>query len=317
MIRPFILLVALLFPGPGARPSDVGPLKAGAPGEALIGRWDITINTPMGARPSWLEVHHSGRGALVGRFVGIFGSARPIATIVVTGDSMRFAIPPQWEEGTSDLVVEGLLRGDRLMGRMTFPDGASHEWTAVRAPSLRRQKPPTWGTPIRLIGANDLTGWRVQSGANQWIVSGGVLSSPKSGANIMTERTFGDFKLHVEFRYPKGSNSGVYLRGRHEVQIQDDFGGEPANDHFSGVYGFIEPSEIAANPPGQWQSYDITLVGRMVTVVANGRTVICNREIPGITGGAIDSDEGAPGPLLLQGDHGPVEFRNIVVTPAR
>jgi hypothetical protein len=89
------------------------------------------------------------------------------------------------------------------------------------------------------------------------------------------------------------------------------------NDRFSGVYGFIEPSVIAAKKAGEWNSYDITLVGRMLTVVANGTRVICDREIPGITGGAIDSNEGAPGPLLLQGDHGPIEFRNIVITPAR
>jgi hypothetical protein len=144
-----------------------------------------------------------------------------------------------------------------------------------------------------------------------------VLSSPKSGSNLITDRKFGDFTLHVEFRYPKESNSGVYLRGRHEVQIQDDFGNPPANDRFSGIYGFISPSVIAARPAGEWETYDITLIGRMVTVVANGKQVICNQEIPGITGGALDSHEGEPGPLFLQGDHGPVDYRNIVITPAR
>ena len=74
---------------------------------------------------------------------------------------------------------------------------------------------------------------------------------------------------------------------------------------------------IAAKPAGEWQSFDITLVGRMVNVVANGKRVICDQEIPGITGGALDSNEGSPGPLFLQGDHGPVEYRNIVITPAR
>jgi hypothetical protein len=200
---------------------------------------------------------------------------------------------------------------------MTFPDGKSFPWTGVRAPRLAGQSTPAWGTPIRLLHTNDLGGWHASGATNQRSVTNGVLSSPRSGTNIVTDRTFGDFKLHIEFRYPKESNSGVYLHGRHEVQIQDDFGKEPANDRFSGIYGFISPSVIAAKPPGEWQSFDITLVGRMVTVVANGRQVICNQEIPGITGGAIDSNEGAPGPLLLQGDHGPVDFRNIVITPAR
>ena len=133
----------------------------------------------------------------------------------------------------------------------------------------------------------------------------------------MSDKLFTDFKLHIEFRYPKGSNSGVYLRGRYEVQIEDHKGVEPWYDKFSGVYGFIAPTEMTAKDPGEWQSYDITLVGRMVTVVANGVTVICNQEIPGITGGAINSREGEPGPLMIQGDHGPIAFRNIVLTPAK
>jgi hypothetical protein len=307
MLRQFVLLLALA--------SSVAFVRT-AP-EAMQGRWDITITTPEGPRPSWLEIRRSGREALVGQFVGIVGSARPVSRIAVSGDSMRFAIPPQWEEGTGDLTVEGRLDGDRLVGRMTFPDGKQYDWTAVRAPSLRRQSRPAWGAPIQLLNAKDLTGWRAIQGENQWTVSGGLLRNTKSGANLVTEQTFGDFRLHIEFRYPKGGNSGIYLRGRHEVQIEDNFGTEPTSHRFGGVYGFIEPSEMAARQAGDWQSFDITLVGRMVTVVANGRTVIFEREIPGITGGALDSDEGAPGPLMLQGDHGPVEYRNITITPAR
>jgi hypothetical protein len=200
---------------------------------------------------------------------------------------------------------------------MTFPDGKTYSWTAVRAPRLDGRATPAWGTPVHLLHANDLGGWHPSGTTNQWKVVNGVLSSPRSGSNLVTDRKFGDFKLHVEFRYPKESNSGVYLRGRHEVQIQDDFGNPPANDRFSGVYGFISPSVIAARPAGEWQTYDITLIGRMVTVVANGKQVICNQEIPGITGGALDSHESEPGPLFLQGDHGPVDYRNIVITPAR
>jgi hypothetical protein len=213
-------------------------------------------------------------------------------------------------------VVTGRVQGERLAGSMTAPDGKRYEWTGVRAPKLKRAAKPVWGQPVNLIRPG-LAGWRAIGGENQWVVENGILRSPKSGANLVTERTFGDFKLHVEFRYPKGSNSGIYLRGRHEVQIEDNAGLDPSSERFSGVYGFIAPTENAAKQPGEWQTYDITLVGRMVTVVANGKTVICEREIPGITGGALDSDEGAPGPLMLQGDHGPVEYRNIRVTPAR
>jgi hypothetical protein len=200
---------------------------------------------------------------------------------------------------------------------MTFPNNTTLNWQGSRAPRLARAHAPVWTAPIRLLNQNDLNGWQPMGSSNQWVVRNGVLSSPRSGVNLRTSRTFGDFKLHIEFRYPRESNSGVYLRGRHEVQIEDDYGREPDSHRFSGVYGFISPSEIAAKPAGQWQTYDITLVGRMLTVVANGKTVICNQEIPGITGGALDSNEGAPGPLYLQGDHGPIEYRNIVITPAR
>lgn len=294
----------------------VGAVAHVAP-EDFTGRWDLTLTTPTGPQPSWVEVRRSGHEAVVGQFVGVVGSARPVSRITIRGDSMHFAIPRQWEEGSGDLEVHARLEGDRLTGRMTFPDGSTRDFTGMRAPAMRRDKPPVWGTPLRLIGTNSLTGWRAVQGENQWVVKNGILSSPRSGANLVTDRTFGDFKLHIEFRYPKGSNSGVYLRGRHEVQIQDDAGKEPTSERFGGVYGFIQPSEMAARAPDEWQTYDITLVGRMVTVVANGKTIIANREIPGITGGALDSREGEPGPLMLQGDHGPIEYRNIIVTPAR
>jgi Domain of Unknown Function (DUF1080) len=307
MLRYSILLLALLEP----RTSN---LEARATPDQIVGRWDVVVSTPDGPRPSWIEMRRSGREAVVGQFVGIVGSARPISRVTITGDSLRFAIPPQWEEGTSDLVVEGVLQGERLTGSMTFPDGKRYDWTGARAPSLRRPAKPVWGAPVSLLNQSDLGGWHAVQGENQWTVRNGILSSPRSGANLVTDRTFGDFRLHIEFRYPKSSNSGVYLRGRHEVQIEDNFGSDPDVHRFGAVYGFIPPSEMAARPPGEWQSYDITLVGRLVTVVANGKTIIYEREIPGITGGALDSDEGAPGPLMLQGDHGPVEYRNITIS---
>lgn len=281
----------------------------------LEGRWDITINKSGKEVPSWLEVRHSGLHTLVGDFVGESGSARPVSKINFADGKMSFTIPPQWETG-NDVTVEGTLQSNSLAGTILLPDGKSYSWTAARAPSLRNKKQPTWDKPIRLFSGTDLKGWRAL-GENQWKAENAVLISPKSGSNLVTERTFTDFKLHIEYRYAKGSNSGVYLRGRYEVQIADSKGLEPLKDQLGAVYGFISPSEMVAKEPGEWQTYDITLVGRMITVVANGTTIICNQEIPGITGGAIDSKEGEPGPLLLQGDHGPIEFRNIVITPAK
>lgn len=291
----------------GATPSDTA---------ALLGRWDLTVHVPGRETPSWLEVIPSGARMLVGRFVGGGGSARPIARVYFVNGKMSFSIPPQWEREDKDLTVEGRLQGDSLAGTMVEPNGRQYSWVGHRAPGLVRGAEPQWGEPISLFNGKDLSGWHAP-GTNQWLADGGVLRSPHSGSNIITDGTYTDFKLHIEFRYPSGSNSGVYLRGRYEVQIEDTEGKEPPNNQISSVYGFLPPAVQAAKGPGEWQTYDITLVGRLVTVVFNGQTVICHAEIPGITGGALDSDEGQPGPIYLQGDHGPIEFRNIVLTPAK
>src|SRR5436190_4297970 len=282
----------------------------------IEGRWDLTVQANGRELPSWIEVTHSGRNTLVGQFVGFGGSARPISRVNIEGGKFNFSIPPQWEAEANDLKVEGTVEGDNLSGTMTMPDGKTFNWTGTRAPTLRREKQPAWGSPIKIFNGKNMDGWKT-TGTNQWVVESGVLKSPKSGANIFSTKTFNDFKLHIEFRYPKESNSGVYLRGRYEVQISDSKGLEPAKGELGAVYGFITPSIMAAKAPGEWQSYDITLVGRMVTVIANGKQIICNQEIPGITGGALDSKEGEPGPILMQGDHGPIEFRNIIITPAK
>jgi len=94
-------------------------------------------------------------------------------------------------------------------------------------------------------------------------------------------------------------------------KYEDNKGLEPMSLYLGGIYGFIDPWLNMAKDPDVWQSYDIELVGRMVTVIANGTTVIYKQEIPGVTGGALDSKEGEPGPIMMQGDHGPIEYRNI------
>lgn len=289
------------------------PVKA----PTIEGRWDITVHEEGKDKPSWLEISHSGIKTLVGHFVGDGGSARPISEIFVSGNQFNFSIPPQWEMSTKQLQMKGVFAGDSLSGNIDLPNGKTWPFSAVRAPLLKREKQPVWGTPIRLFNGKDLTGWTALGTTNQWIAENGILRSPKSGANIRTDKTFTDFKLHVEFRYPKHSNSGVYLRGRYEVQVEDSKGVEPWVGGLGAIYGFIKPTENVAKDAGEWQSYDITLVGRMVTVVANGKKIIHYQEIPGITGGALDSKEAEPGPIFFQGDHGPVEYRNIIITPAK
>jgi hypothetical protein len=290
--------------------------QAAPPPPPILGRWDLTVHGPRGDRSAWLEVHHSGVQTLVGQFVGTSGSARPISQIEFKDGELRFTIPPQWERIDGNVLVIGRIDGDGLKGTMRLGNGEPEEWTGVRAPSLKRSAPPQWNTAVKIFTGSDLAGWHA-TGTNEWEATGGILHNKKSGGNLVTDRTFDDFKLHLEFRYPKAGNSGVYLRGRYEVQIADIEGDEIGPGVLGAVYGFLSPNAHAARGPGEWQTFDITLVGRLVTVVLNGKRIICEQEIPGITGAALDSKEGAPGPLLLQGDHGPVDFRNLIVTPAK
>ena len=293
------------------------PAKRRAP--SIIGRWDLTVQGAEGTYPSWLEVRRSGYRTLVGSFVGQFGSARPISRVEFEGGRVRFSVPPQWEPRKDDLRFEGKLEGDTLRGTTTDDKGRSVTWTGRRAPSLRRESAPAWGQPVELFNGKDLAGWKPRhpEKKNGWVVRDGLLVNAAPGNDLLTERKFTDFQLHAEFRYPKGSNSGIYLRGRYEVQIEDGFGQEPESHIIGSVYGFLTPSVNAAKKAGEWQTLEVTLVGRVVTVVLNGERVIDRQAIPGITGGALDSDEAAPGPILVQGDHGPVEFRKLTLTPAR
>jgi hypothetical protein len=302
---------------PQAAHSQVSVVNAnGVAGGELVGRWDLTVMEGGKETASWLEVEVSGFSTLVGRFVASGGSARPISKVIVAQNKFSFAIPPQWEKVDKDLVLEGEMAGDGIKGVIHSSMGQDLSFTGVRAPVLVETKKVLWKKPIQLFNGKDLKGWKVDGSQNQWIVKNGELISPHSGSNIITEEKFRNFKLHIEFKYDKGSNSGVYLRGRYETQIIDNaLDARPTSHLFGGIYGYLVPSEMAALGPDKWQSYDITLIGRMITVVANGKTIISNQEIPGITGGALDSKEGEPGPIYLQGDHGPVSFRNIVLTP--
>lgn len=302
-------LMALLFLTPAA---DAKP-------EAVVGRWDVTVQGRGESYPSWFEVKKSGYTTLVGSFVGRFGSARPIGKVECDNGRLRFVVPPQWEKRKDDLVFDGRLDGAELRGTTSDDQGRPATWTARRAPDLKRPQPASWGAPVELFDGKDLAGWKPRdpNKPNGWVVRDGLLANAQPGNDLVTEAKFTDFKLHAEFRYPKGSNSGVYLRGRYEVQIEDNYGWEPECHIIGAVYGFLTPSVNAAKKPGEWQTFDVTFVGRVVTVELNGQRIIDRQAIPGITGGALDSDEGSPGPIVVQGDHGPIDFRKLTLTPAK
>lgn len=282
--------------------------------EAFIGKWDLNVTMGDHVAPSWLEVKLSGIKTLVGYFVAESGSARPISKVNFDEGMINFSIPPQWSGG-NDMHLSAKVSDGQLQGQIMSSLGEVYSFTGSKAPLLKRNEPIAWTKAKPLFNGMNTDGWIAQLGEenNQWVAKDGVLVNPKSGSNLITKDAYEDFKLHIEFKYPANSNSGIYLRGRYEVQVEDSYGKEPSSILLGGVYGFLSPNENVAKKPGEWQSYDITLIGRKVTIEANGKTILWNQSIPGITGGAIDSNEGAPGPIMLQGDHGEVQFRNISI----
>jgi hypothetical protein len=288
-------------------------LLARAPASPILGRWDITVDGKNGRYPSWVEFGQGAEG-LKGRFVGRTGAVHDLRNIQFNGTELTFVVPKEEEELSHDLTFRGTLASARIRG-VTTSTGNPVSWHAVPAPSLTRKEPPAWGEPQPLVNGSSLSGWRAGPGPlqNRWRAKNGELINMASGANLISERVFADFKLHLEFKIPAGSDSGVYLRGRYEIEIADAYGQPPDAHGFGSIYGFLNPASNPARRSGEWQTIDATLIGRRVTVAVNGIETIHDAEIPGITGGALDSDEGAPGPLLLQGDHGPVSYRNISI----
>jgi hypothetical protein len=283
----------------------------------ILGRWDLTVLGSDAPYTSWLEVTDA-EGKLQGRFVGRFGSVRPIKQIEFNDGKLKFSLPPQYEHMKVELVFDGKLTGEKLEGSTNGEDGATLKWSGVRAPALMPKANPKWGAPIQLFNGKDLMGWKLRSekGKGCWSVEEGEMTNSKGCVDIITEQKFQDFKLSLEFKLVEQSNSGVYLRGRYEVQIEDNYGKAPESHGMGGLYGFLTPKLNASKKAGEWQKYEITLIGRQLTVTLDGQTVIDKDEVPGITGGALDSAEGKPGSIMLQGDHGKVWFRNVVLTPS-
>lgn len=250
------------------------------------------------------------------RVVGRGGSVHSAEDAKLTASRLSFVTT----ESRIKLAWEMSSDGGKLSGRQRREDGVEFQLAGVRAPALKRSPPAAWTSPEPLFNGRDLSGWESDNpSASHWKAESGDLVNEKKGANIRTTRKFQDLKLHIEYNCPDRGNSGVYLRGRYEVQVEYEAPG--TNDAYHGmgsIYGFIPPSVNLPSKPGQWESYDVTLVGRTVTVIRDGVKIIDNQEIPGITGGAIDSHEAEPGPLYIQGDHtGGMRYRNITISTPR
>jgi hypothetical protein len=286
------------------------------------GRWDIFVTGEPRAHAWWMEISGAGTPALKGKFVGFpGGDLNDIPQPTIQDEWLHFGFDYKDFHTGKPMHREYMVhpRAGRLMGVMRSSDGETLHWVGKRAPEITEKDDGTWraGTPVELFNHKDLSGWRglIPDVPLGWEAKDGIMANAAGANNLVSDATFWNFKLHVEYRLGEHSNSGIGLRGRYEVQILEDYG-KPPNLHSNGaLYSRIAPSQNASKPAGEWQAYDIRLVGRQVTVVLNDKKVIDKQEIEGLTAIAGDADESKPGPIILQGDHGAVEFRNIVLTP--
>lgn len=291
------------------------------------GRWNISY--PGAAnRASWMEVQGAETGRPTVKFVSIYAGDLNIANeaSVRAGElSAVFRYKQRLRQNEEpvpmETVVRARLEGGRLTGttERTGSNQPPARWVGVRAPEIKDKDDGSWreGRPVRLFNGKDLTGWEPleKDRPFNWKVEEGILKAGGGGANLVTKDRFWNFKLRVEYRLAKGSNSGIGLRGRYEIQILDDYGRQPDTHSNGSLYSRIAPAANATLPPGQWQTYEITLIGRDLTVVLNGKKIIDKQMVEGLTAMGHDPNEGEPGPISLQGDHGPVEFRTIELTP--
>lgn len=295
----------------------------------FIGRWALTI--PNGGA-GWLGVEAKD-GALSSSILWGGGSVVPTASTKVESDTLIVTREQKNKEGKLSAIetITAKAEGDVLKLTTSKKNvagkeiGQPAEFAGKRipdvppAPDLSKVK---FGAQIQLLNGKDLTGWRLLKEAdNGWSVVDGVLQNRvtkekgKHFGNLRTDAEFEDFNLKTEVRTPEGSNSGIYLRGIYEVQIMESFGKPLDSHHMGALYSRITPSVNAEKPVGEWQTLDITLVDRHLTVILNGKTIIDNAPVLGCTGGAMTSDEFKPGPIYLQGDHTNVDYRNMLLRP--
>ena len=283
-------------------------------GSPLVGHWDFNMPSPTGNRAAWLGISEKG-GALDVWFQPTGGNVFQVKDAKASGAHLTLVLSAA--SGNHPATMWELdASGDKLSGVQKQGE-KSTPLSGVRAPELKRQEPKAWTTPEPLFNGKDLTGWEPIGDAknSHWGVQDSMLVNEKHGANLKTTRKFEDFKVHYEVICPDDGTSGFYLRGRYEAQIEyEPLTSNPPERRIGSIYGRITPKDMPRTP-GQWETFDVTLVGRTVTIVRNGVTTIDHQVIEGITGGALDANEGEPGPFYIQGDHtGGLKFRNITVS---
>jgi Domain of Unknown Function (DUF1080) len=309
--------VALAFAVCLAAPAPARAARGRPP--PVVGRWNLTVTGADGATfPSWLEITFGDDGKLGGRLCGRFGVAEPLARVEWKKNQLIFVDREKTDDGNDvERLYKAKIAFGMLDGEASAPRGPPWSFIGARPPKFRERGRVPWGKSVTLI-SKGLLGWRLRTSAKGacWKQAAGVLSNRSPCVDIASDGRYQDFKLRLEFKLAKGASSGVWLRGRYEVPLRDDAGERPSDRGTGAVHGLTAPLRNAAGSPEEWQTLDVTLIGRRITAVVNGVRVLDNHEIAGPTGGALDSEEAIPGPIMLRGDEGEVSFRNIVLSPA-
>jgi len=303
----------------------------------FLGQWNITGVPPDTSYVYWLELQQDA-GAFSSLFLNRTGHPLPLTAVKIVNGELVFQASGTAQNPAGPVfhakVVDGKLVGSfTSAGRpgaanATPPAPRTVNWVGVRPPvwpAANANGPHEYGAPVVLYdeGMKDQDPAALFDVQNtlrpvNWFIEDGLLTNRAPGGNnIISKQTFNDFKVHVEYRLEPKSNSGIYLRGRYELQVLDD-ATDTTTEKFlmqGAIYGRRAPDVMASKAPGEWQTLDAVMVANRVTVRVNGRLVHDNQPVGGITGGALDCDELAPGPLMIQGDHGRIWIRQAIVTP--
>jgi hypothetical protein len=282
----------------------------------FLGRWNLTGTGADSSAVYWLEVKEEG-GQLSGMFLNRGGSPVKLAAIEAKGDELVFTTAAP--EGRTGQTFRAKRKGNGLEGSTTAGD-RTIAFTGARPPvwkAANANGTHSYGKPVDLFDGKTIDNWGLQipNRPALWSVVDGAMTNEKGANNLVSKQTFKDFKIQAEYKIEPGSNSGIYLRGRYELQVLDDFGKAPETHGQMAIYAWVAPSVNASKPATEWQVMEAVIVGNKVTVTLNGQKVHDNATIQAITGGALDANEDQPGPIMLQGDHGKVSYRKVTVTP--
>ncbi len=345
-MRTRLLAVAALLSGLAALPLAQQSAQT-AVDPKFLGAWTITGTGPDSAIVYWLDVKQEPSG-LSGMFLNRVGNPNPLGFVRVEGDELVFRMGTA--ERPNGPEFRAKVENGRLIGRHTVTEGGGRGRGRASDPNAPPPPPPTertvnwigvrppefpgananaahrYDAPIELFDGKTLDMWATQFPNRPfgWKIEDGAMTNdhppdtPAARNNLVSKQKFMNFKLEAEYKLGENSNSGIYIRGRYELQLVDDFVKSPRADlsHMA-IYGRTAPSVKASKPAGEWQTMTAIVHGNRITVTLNGQRVHDNQLILGVTGGTLDADETSPGPLMVQGDHSVVWIRKLTLTPIR